>query len=195
MSKCHLKKFLLCQVSFAFILSYIYMSGYGSGSSKVLNTDPIRIRIHNTDSNTDIYLELELQLLGSMALQLSSSKAASRLLTILSFLRLLRLTYRLACAPAGILLAPAAGSPSPSRKLPFTFLLNSSLWKSDRVAGASHFLLFRLRPQANFGSGSQFKHVILFIFRNQNNHAFNKEIKCFYIFYLSFICRKTDNLK
>ena len=70
-TKCHLNKFLLSWVSdlwiyilnltsFVYILSYIYStcadpySEYGSGSRRVLNSDPMRIWIHKNAANTII---------------------------------------------------------------------------------------------------------------------------------------------
>ena len=63
----YFKKFLLSWVSelwiyfvylisLASILTFIYMCG--SGSRKLLNTDPIRIRIHNTGMEFGNYVQL-----------------------------------------------------------------------------------------------------------------------------------------
>ena len=71
LTKCYLNKFLLCLyfllwisilniTSFSFILSSIYMCG--SRSKKLLNTDTLRIRIHNTafwDWTTLLFLLFE----------------------------------------------------------------------------------------------------------------------------------------
>ena len=59
------KKFFVFNLTlFAYNLSYIYLlapyseHGSGSGSTKLLNTDPILIRIHNKHCNKEMFVKI-----------------------------------------------------------------------------------------------------------------------------------------